>query len=266
MYATGTGREFKVNIKKSERVHRPRDMTTKRGSRLDKLMFGFVRESETALESNKFVPEPLTRLFMEFATEEEHAYFGIYDDLHSSIAFKAAKSTHSASGHVHHRPTQQLKGNHVSDPTADVMFLSTNGFSSGVHVIEIKSIKSHPNDKIGICQNVEPHRLPGLGRIYLYDAVFGERYYWWQHTRKIWTQSTHHKEVEKRMKWRDGDTIKMILDCDNWTLAYSLNDEIAVKPFSITPHITYYPVLTNGDTRCSYEHILPASCTCADRM
>ena len=241
-------------------------MTTKKGSRLDKIAFGFVRESEKMLGNNQIVPEPLTKLCMEFATEEDHAYFGIYDELHSTIDFKPSGSTCCAKDKHHDHPSQELKGNMVSDPTADVVFLSQTGFSKGVHEIVIESVKSHPNDKIGICQNVKPSQLYGLGKIYLYDQVFGERYYWWQHTRKIWTQSTHHKEVENRLKWRDGDIIKMILDCDNWTLAYTLNDEVAVHPFKIKPDITYYPVVTNGDTRCSYRHILPASCTCADRM
>jgi len=267
MYSVG--REFMVNIKQSKRVSSPRDMTTKKGSRLDKIAFGFVRQSEKLLDSNMFVPEPLTRLCMQFATEEEHAYFGIYDELHSNIEFQPSKprcSSKSCKNKHHDHPSQVLTGNGQSDPTADVAFLSQVGFNSGVHEIVMESIKSHPNDKIGICQNVNPEQLDGLGKIYLYDAVFGERYYWWQHTRKIWTQSTHHKEVEKRIKWKDGDIIKMVLDCDNWTLAYTLNDEVVVKPFKITPNITYYPVLTNGDTRCQYRHILPASCTCADRM
>lgn len=80
MYSVG--REFMVNIKQSKRVSSPRDMTTKKGSRLDKIAFGFVRQSEKLLDSNMFVPEPLTRLCMQFATEEEHAYFGIYDVCH----------------------------------------------------------------------------------------------------------------------------------------------------------------------------------------
>ena len=77
MYSTG--REFRVNIKQSKRISTPRDMTTKKGSRLDKIAFGFVRESEKMLGNNQIVPEPLTKLCMEFATEEDHAYFGIYD-------------------------------------------------------------------------------------------------------------------------------------------------------------------------------------------
>ena len=79
-------------------------------------------------------------------------------------------------------------------------------------------VKSHPNDKFGICQQSDTAKLTDFGRIYLYNAVFERRYFWWLHTRKIWAQSSHHKAIDNGVKWKARDVVSMRVDCDAWTL------------------------------------------------
>ena len=111
---------------------------------------------------------------------------------------------------------------------------------------------------VGIVENVKVDTLDNLGRIYLYNGVFGTRYYWWKHTRNVWSQASYGKDVDDKVQWGNGDIVKMRVDCKNWTLQYFLNDKKVVDPIPIQENKTYYAVVTNGDTRCEYHHILPS--------
>ena len=255
-------RNFKVNIKQNKCRYTFNDMTTKKGSHLDKIVSGYIRESEKLLQNHKtiirIIPEIVSHLCMTYAVEnKEHTYFGIYDDWHSSIE---SNSSNLFPNEKCEYPYQELKGkkNTKESKNVDVVYLSQTGFSSGVHEIVIKCINLHPNDKIGICQYAEPD-IKNLGKIFLYNYRFGQRYYWWNHTLLVWRRAEHYQKIENCKVWQTGDIIKMILDCDNWTLSYMLNDKVIVKSLKIAPNITYYHVVTHGDTKCQYRHILPES-------
>jgi len=151
---------------------------------------------------------------------------------------------------------QTLKGNGYSG--------STQEFSDGVHQITMRCIRSHPNDKFGIVENVNVDTLTDLGRIYLYNPVFKTRYYWWKHTHNIWRGSNYFKKIDN-LQWKNGDTIKMIIDCEKWTCQFlhtpanEENEAIVLAPFPIKPNIKYFPILSQGDTKSEYRHIFPKS-------
>ena len=225
---------------------------------LELLTFGFVREIEQQMQrrhNSSIVPVPLMWICVEFGKEARHAWFGIFDELHSAIDFK----THESEGTV---DCQLLTGKGAQNVSADIVFLSNIGFRRGVHEVSMQCVCSHPNDKFGIVQNIDTDTLTDFGRIYLYNPVFERRYFWWLHTRKIWAQSSHHKAIENGLKWKAGDIVSMRVDCNAWTLQYSLNGLPVVKAFPIEENVTYYPVLTNGNANCTYHHLLPAACTC----
>ena len=138
------------------------------GQSLELLTFGFVRKIEQQMQ--RFVPVPLTRICVDFGKEAPHAWFGIFDELHSAIEFKAHDSEGAAD-------CQALSGKGSQNVSADIVFLSNVGFRRGVHEVRIECVKSHPNDKFGICQQSDTAKLTDFGRIYMYNAVFERRYF-----------------------------------------------------------------------------------------
>ena len=60
----------------------------------------------------------------------------------------------------------------------------------------------------------------------------------------------------------------MRIDCEKWTLQFWVQRANTTEflqvtdAFPITENITYHPVVTHGDTRCRYMHILPDDCAC----
>ena len=228
----------------------------KNGIQLELLTFGFIRDAEQQFK-RILVPRDVKRICVAFGAEWRHAWFSVFDEIKSVIQLKVDTINKAL---VHY---QVLKGNGFSGSTQDIMYLSSTGFSCGVHEITMHCVKSHPNDKFGIVENTNVDTLTGLGKIYLYNPVFGNRYYWWKHTHNVWKGSNYHKKIEE-IAWRNGDTIRMRLDCEKWTLQFfhkaENQEEVAVvDPFPIKANIKYFPVLTNGDTKSEYHHILPPS-------
>eukprot|EP01084_Bolivina_argentea_P308731 533937_1 len=240
---------MEVKIKRLE-PHDNLQTHCKNGLDLEKLTFGFIRRIIRYIETNSVtsnysnMPEPIMRISVEYGVEFCRAFFGIYDELRSTIECN--------------KEYQLLKGNTSHYVAADIIYLSIVGFEQGIHEIVMKCISSHPNDKFGICENVNIKKLckHDFGRIYLYNEVFGERYYWWKHTNYVWGKANSYKNVQHNMQWGNGDTIKMIVNCNHWTVQFFKNNEKVIDACPIKKNVKYYPVMATGDIKGVYQHVL----------
>ena len=153
-----------VNIKQLE-------IPSVRSTKVEQLTFGFIREIEQTLNTAVIVPAAITMICIEYGITL-FAWFGVYDAMRSAIAFGHHKEQK-------YSQYQVLKGLPSTSVAADIIFVSKTGFNEGVHDITMQCIRSHPNDKFGIVENGNVGTLTNFGRIYLYNEVFKQRYYWW---------------------------------------------------------------------------------------
>eukprot|EP01084_Bolivina_argentea_P174336 302003_1 len=157
---------------------------------------------------------------------------------------------------------QLLQGKNTNDFTTDIIFISEIQIYIGVHELIFQCIKTHPNDKIGIIcfphhpnEEIDLNKLKTqqLGKIYLYNDAFGKHtYYWWRHTKNI---RSHNKRIRLQgiAKWDVGSVIKMIIDCNNWSLKYYHN-QCSSQVISIDKNVKYYAVLAMGDAHSMYRY------------
>mmetsp|Transcript_59128 Transcript_59128/g.97744 ORF Transcript_59128/g.97744 Transcript_59128/m.97744 type:complete len:256 (+) Transcript_59128:30-797(+) len=235
-----------------DKMHGEKDL-----KELGKLVFGFLRKIETTCTYSMPMPSEIKCICVDYSVEKYATFFTIYDAARSTID-EVKDNTHP-----HHQILKGLKvGSHAR---GDIIFLSPIELNEGIHFVTVKCVKGHPNDKFGLVENADLETLPDFGKLYLYDAAFKNKFYWWRHTKQIWTekfdQDGEHNSKNFATKdgkqWEHGDVLKMRIDCEQWKVEFFRNDA-SVQEVDIEPQKTYYAALSNGSNGCEYHHLLDA--------
>eukprot|EP01083_Nonionella_stella_P176973 620702_1 len=116
-----------------------------------------------------------------------------------------------------------------------VTVTSSIGYNSGLHKFEILFI-GHPNLNAFSIVSGQIHKsskwiTSHKEKHYYYMSSYGHIY------------TDNDKRVRDAQPWKDGDTIAMILDCEEWTLTYVINHTSSYK-IDIDKHKTYRPCIT----------------------
>ena len=88
----------------------------------------------------------------------------------------------------------------------------------------------------------------------IYSNIFGESLYlWWSHIGKI---RYHDGRIQLQgvKSWNNGSNIKMIVDCNKWTLQFELEAD-KFQAINIEPNVEYYVALgtASGDNFYLYN-------------
>ena len=113
-----------------------------------------------------------------------------------------------------------------------------------------KCIKDGWNDMIGIISCLDDIHIINYPFESKYDS-----YVWWK-GEQVYNRTEQYDDLKGR--WRAGDTIKLILDCDRWILTFLKNDQLfnTVKLMNKNDESVFYPIIFARDGYAKYEHIV----------
>mmetsp|Transcript_40460 Transcript_40460/g.66456 ORF Transcript_40460/g.66456 Transcript_40460/m.66456 type:complete len:406 (+) Transcript_40460:35-1252(+) len=153
--------------------------------------------------------------------------------------------------------------------TDSLYIISSNGFSTGKHEWELKTVKTGDLvDEIGVCSNwgnlvVEGNGISDMGSsqlgaraVYANDHSSGVAFHDAYDNDNV---LTYDKKFKKKLGngasefvWGKGDVIKVVLNCNKWSIKFYINNKQVGKSVSLTPELTYYPILCAYGS-CSYQ-------------
>lgn len=240
-------------------------------SKTKNLTFGYLRRIQHKVMVDRqqiiiaIIPNEILSLCLKYV-HNATAYFAIYDANHSKIELITSKSKKNK---CPYNIYQRLSGlSDIIEPHngSDIIFLSLNGFKSGVHSFNFQCIQSHPNDKIGIvsCIDIKKLKQANFGKISLYHNVFQHRYYWWKHSHYIWRNEKNYHSTIQHQQWKSNDFIKMRINCDNWTIQFFLNGKKVTNMINIHKNKRYYPAIALGFACSVYNYSLDSEVKSTD--
>lgn len=225
---------------------------------INRFMDGYLHSMEQIL--HQIIPLDIKQICIAYISAAK-SYFTIYNEEYSELR---TVNNNDASDHIHcsisrtnmnpFESIQILK----SKPFAGyviIKFISTMAMESGVHQLSFNCIRMHPNDMLGIISECDLNKLRNvhnnLHRSSLYHELFGQyRYLWWNHTGKVRYHGGRIQLVGIK-SWRNTDNIRMIVDCDKWTLQFEL-DTGKSQPIDIEPGVKYYAALQTVSSGAYY--------------
>ena len=134
------------------------------------------------------------------------------------------------------------------------------GYSFGIHKWKIKLIKPKPSDWVGVISNVGLFKKQHLdiftdkgwsvaylllGGRYL-RSVNGDYVGW---NKKFKDHNDGYLPI-----WKKGDLVGVELDCDNWRMSMSVNEQ-KIKTLWIKPYVTYYVAIGSVNNQSQYQLI-----------
>ncbi len=82
------------------------------------------------------------------------------------------------------------------------------------------------------------------GHVYIYNNTYkGNSYFYYGSGTSLGQYvngTANHSLVSNIPKWKKGETVTVLLDCDRWKLAF-WNEETKLGVIDILPNVTYYP-------------------------
>ena len=154
--------------------------------------------------------------------------------------------------------------------TDSLYIISSNGFTSGKHEWEIKTLKTGDlADEIGVCSswddlNVNGNGIADMGSsqlgaraVYANDPSTGVAFHdAYDDNNKL----TYDKKFKKKgsqpseFVWGKGDIIKVTLNLNKSSIKFYLNGKQVGRSIGLTKDLTYYPIICAYGS-CSYQVI-----------
>merc|ERR1712129_690864 len=180
-----------------------------------------------------------------FKISEEHIAFNIFDSHFISVLDDGMISGNGSK-----------KGKHARMVCAD------KGFDAGIHewtmqCVEYDNAVNYGNASHAIGILTTP-LIAKQGSHWVNDTEIKYAYYWNSHRRTIYGSIGGEYIYENNVNdgWKEGDVIRILLDCIRWTIQFSKNDKIInSEPYKVKPNQMYYPLIVMRSHNDKYKCI-----------
>ncbi len=157
-----------------------------------------------------------------------------------------------------HGTVVRKKGDHGSY----VLCGSSKGFDRGIHEVSVKMHKKCDNNCLGLCTKINTLNIEKSTEWIGCLAVEGFSTYTDLGILSASANSILPGNRILKGKWKgfkEGDVVKMIINCENWSTEYFVNDKFQVRVSMVVENVKYYPIMgfdsTGGLFHCEVVDI-----------
>eukprot|EP01084_Bolivina_argentea_P011543 21567_1 len=242
-------RLFKCNKNKSTKKASRKRIKMNWKHKSDYLIQGYIRKTT----SNNEYTMSLIILMIQFLgvglrfdiCSKKQIIFANGTEIKREVINAPTRTTHRSNGIViRYRKSDKRK-------PLPIVITSSIGWNNGINEWRIKAIKAGYYDVFGIVPNESRDAIKTLS-----DLSKTPNTYYYTNGCAIESGKNSVKKYKMRQnipRFFDKAVISIVLNCEQWSIKFLLNNTLMKKELKITPDITYHPVVVSAYNYTNYK-------------
>ena len=142
----------------------------------------------------------------------------------------------------------EIKRDGTEEDVNQIIFACSRGVNEGIYEWRIKTMTNvQPNcgDGIGIATNIEPLTNTDKESIWIHNVQRDHNASFLHGGGSFYPIDKRNRSVDAD-EWSKGDIITIIINCDDWTVKFFMNDKLlGNKAYDIPKNMTYHLVISS---------------------